>query len=202
MEVDRQEELQSPMIEDFLDCDQFGTDSDADSSGSFSPQRSLKRLHIHVDMSNAHFLAPRAHHGEQPQLDGLPICTSGPTTAGFPSAELDPYSAVGLFPVSSRPGLLLSSFEAFPSSPFSCHRSPVSPLSTILLLRTQASSHPRPAPGALLSQANRVRRPAKAATTIPNRSLSQRRHPLPRTPPRCSTTTVTSSTRAARARLP
>ncbi|KAH6634201.1 hypothetical protein B0J18DRAFT_11502 [Chaetomium sp. MPI-SDFR-AT-0129] len=111
MEVDRQEEPESPMIEDFLDCDQFGTDSDADSSGSFSPQRSLKRLHIHVDMSNAHFLAPRAHHGEQPQIDGLPICTSGPTTAGFPSAELDPYSAVSgvssfNYPAAADPSLL------------------------------------------------------------------------------------------------
>ncbi|EAQ93498.1 hypothetical protein CHGG_01733 [Chaetomium globosum CBS 148.51] len=112
MDTDRQDEVDSPMIEDFLDCDQLISDSDGGSSGSSSPRRSFKRLHIHVDMTNTQYLAPGAHHTEQSRMDGLPICTSGPSTSAFSSAaDLDPYSAVSgvssfNYPAAADPSLL------------------------------------------------------------------------------------------------
>jgi hypothetical protein len=94
MDTDRQGELESPLIEDFLDCDQLISDSDGDSSGSASPRRSLKRLHIHVDMTSTQYLTPAAHPCERVRTDGLPVCSSGPPTVAFSSPDLDPYSAV------------------------------------------------------------------------------------------------------------
>ncbi|KAL2271020.1 hypothetical protein VTJ83DRAFT_391 [Remersonia thermophila] len=102
------------MIEDFLDCDQLASDSDADNSSSASPRRSLKRLHIHIDMSPGHYLASgAAHHHQQPAttLD-IPLTTSGPQTGTYSSvADLAPFSAVSgvssfNYPAAADPSLL------------------------------------------------------------------------------------------------
>ncbi|KAK4039325.1 hypothetical protein C8A01DRAFT_47175 [Parachaetomium inaequale] len=111
MDTDRQDEVESPMIEDFLDCDQLCSDSDGSSSSSSSPRATLERLHIHVDMANTQYLTPGANHPEPPRMDGLPICTSGPPTGAYSSADLDPYSAVSgvssfNYPAAADPSLL------------------------------------------------------------------------------------------------
>jgi hypothetical protein len=108
MDTDRQQEAESPVIEDFLDCDKLGTDSDGDSSRSSSPRRSLKRLHIHVDMTDTQYLTPAAHHAERAPIDGLPICTSGPQSVAYSSPDLDPYSAVGFQPARSLESVALT----------------------------------------------------------------------------------------------
>ncbi|KAL1839420.1 hypothetical protein VTJ49DRAFT_1521 [Mycothermus thermophilus] len=114
MDTDRNDELGSPMIEDFLDCDQLVSDSDTDNSSSASPRRSLKRLHIHIDMSPGHYLAPGgAHHSQQPSASlELPMTTSGPQTGTYSSvADLAPFSAVSgvssfNYPAAADPSLL------------------------------------------------------------------------------------------------
>ncbi|KXX77554.1 hypothetical protein MMYC01_207020 [Madurella mycetomatis] len=108
MEVDRQDEIESPLVEDFLDCDQLGSDSDGDSTSSSSPRKTLKRLRIHVDMASAQYLTRGAHHPDR--TDGLPICSSGPSTVPY-SPDLDPYSAASgvssfNYPAAADPTLL------------------------------------------------------------------------------------------------
>lgn len=91
MDLDRQDEIESPVIEDFLDCDQLVSDSDGDNSGSPPSKKTPGRLHIPDDMSSTQFM----NHTEQSQMDSLSIFTSGPQTGAYHSSELDPYSAVG-----------------------------------------------------------------------------------------------------------
>lgn len=116
METDRQNEVvESPLVEDFLDCDKLGSDSESDntswcdssssssstntsaSTGSASPRKTLQRLQIHVDMTSAQYLTRGAHHhSDRASVDGLPVCSSGPSTVSYSSSDLDPYSAVCL----------------------------------------------------------------------------------------------------------
>ncbi len=101
MDTDRLEAVGSPLIEDFLDCDQLGSDSEFDTSRSASPTRTLKRLHIHVDMTCNEYLAPGPHHPERAQIDGLPSCSNISQPGVYSSTELDPFSAVRCYPRSS-----------------------------------------------------------------------------------------------------
>ncbi|AEO70188.1 uncharacterized protein THITE_2121267 [Thermothielavioides terrestris NRRL 8126] len=133
MDTERQAEVESPLLEDFLDCDQLVSDSDGgSSSSSASPRRTLKRLHIHVDMTRApQYLPPSAHHAERPQMDGLPVCTSGPQTVAFSSPDLDPYSAVSgvssfNYPAAVDPSLLTPVSSA--GSPPLQHRQSAKPM--------------------------------------------------------------------------
>ncbi len=98
MDTDRLEAVGSPLIEDFLDCDQLGSDSEFDTSRSASPTRTLKRLHIHVDMACNEFLAPGPHHPERGQVDGLPTCSNVSQSNLYSSPDLDPFSAVCCYP--------------------------------------------------------------------------------------------------------
>ncbi len=101
MDTDRLEEVGSPLIEDFLDCDQLGSDSEVDTSRSASPTRTLKRLHIHVDMTCNEYLAPGPHHPERAQLDGLPTCSNVSQSGLFSSSDLDSFSAVRCYSLPS-----------------------------------------------------------------------------------------------------
>ncbi|KAL2259713.1 hypothetical protein VTK26DRAFT_6515 [Humicola hyalothermophila] len=116
----RKEDLESPLIEDFLDCNQLFSDSDGDSSGTTTstdttpsnspPRKTFKRLHINVDMSAAQYLTAGTHHSDRVRIDGLPICSSGPSTVPY-SSEADPFSAVSCVssfncPAAADPSLL------------------------------------------------------------------------------------------------
>lgn len=103
MDTDRQDQVGSPLIEDFLDCDQLASDSDVDSSGSASPRRGLKRLHIHADMTCTQYLTPGPHHSERPQIDGLPLCSNVSQSGVYSSPDLDTYSAVRCNPLQAGP---------------------------------------------------------------------------------------------------
>ncbi|KAL2133831.1 hypothetical protein VTI74DRAFT_1597 [Chaetomium olivicolor] len=111
MDTDKQEEVESPLIEDFLDCDQLGSDADVDGSISASSRRTLRRLHIDVGMTSAQYLPPVAHHSEGAPTHGLPICSSDPQTIAFSSQDIGPYSAVSAvssfnYPAAPDPNLL------------------------------------------------------------------------------------------------
>lgn len=100
MEQDRSEAVESPIVEDFLDCHKLGSDSEeavnsssSSSTPSGSPRRSFKRLRITVDMTSAQYLMPSAHHHHD-SLPGSTACTSGPASVVYSSPDLDPYSAV------------------------------------------------------------------------------------------------------------
>ncbi|KAK4195843.1 hypothetical protein QBC40DRAFT_315157 [Triangularia verruculosa] len=98
MEPDRSEVAKSPLVEEFLDCDKLGSDSEDTASTSTrtpsgSPRRSFKRLRIAVDMSGAQYLMPSAHHHHD-SLPGSTACTSGPASVAYSSPDLDPYSAI------------------------------------------------------------------------------------------------------------
>lgn len=94
--ADRQEDLESPLIEDFLDCDKLISDSETDGDGATNspPSRSLKRLRIDIDMTSTQYLRPGAHHSERAHIDGLPVCSSGQPTVSYSTSEMEPYSAV------------------------------------------------------------------------------------------------------------
>ncbi|AEO53261.1 hypothetical protein MYCTH_2294350 [Thermothelomyces thermophilus ATCC 42464] len=131
MDLDRQDEIESPVIEDFLDCDQLFSDSDGDSSGSPPPKKTPGRLHIPVDMSSTQYMTSGAHHPERSQMDGLPICTSGPQTGAYHSGELDPYSAVSgvssfNYPAAADPSLLTPASSS--GSPPLPHKQSVKPM--------------------------------------------------------------------------
>ncbi|KAK4129387.1 hypothetical protein N657DRAFT_640002 [Parathielavia appendiculata] len=131
MDTDRQEEVESPMLEDFLDCERLASDSDGDSSNCTSPRKSLKRLHIHVDMTDRQYLTPLAHHTERAPIDGLPICTSSAPTGAYSSPDLDPYSAVSgvssfNYPAAADPSLLTPASSA--GSPPLQHRQSTKPM--------------------------------------------------------------------------
>ncbi|KAK4136616.1 hypothetical protein BT67DRAFT_185627 [Trichocladium antarcticum] len=99
MDTDRPHDVDSPLIEDFLDCDQLGTDSDGGSTStgpvSTPPRRRFTRLHIRIDMASAQYLAPLARHlhPEHSQFDGLPVCSGGPPAVAYTSSDLDLLSA-------------------------------------------------------------------------------------------------------------
>jgi hypothetical protein len=189
MGTDRQEEeIESPVIEDFLDCDQLVSDSDGDSSSSAaSPRRALQRLQIHVDMASTQYLAPAVHHhSDQAQIDGLPICSNGPQTVAFSSTDLDPYSAVS-FTITLHKG-----YSALTDSPTRCYRCPGFRHSITRQLLIRVSSPPCPAhPARLCSRGQRQ------SGAIP---LLRRRRRLP-TRPRCITTAMESAL-AAKVPLP
>ncbi|KAL2165415.1 hypothetical protein VTH06DRAFT_713 [Thermothelomyces fergusii] len=123
----RQDEIESPVIEDFLDCDLFVPDSDGDSSGSPPPKKTPGRLHIPADMASTQYMS----HPGRPQMDILPICTGGPQTGAYHSAELDPYSAVSCvssfnYPAPADPSLLTPASSS--GSPPLPHKQSVKPL--------------------------------------------------------------------------
>ncbi|KAK3984382.1 hypothetical protein QBC44DRAFT_252984 [Cladorrhinum sp. PSN332] len=93
MDTDRNVIVESPLVEDFLDCDKLGSDSDSEtaSTDTASPKRAFKRLRIHVDMASTQYLTPGVHHHHD-HLSGSG-CGSGPSSVAFSSPELDPYSA-------------------------------------------------------------------------------------------------------------
>lgn len=160
MDTDRQQGLESPLIEDFLDCEQLYSDSDGDSTSTGTstdttpanspPRKSFKRLHIHVDMSTAQYLPAGAHHSDPARIDGLPVCSSGPATAAYSSAEIDPFSAVCqpldhtrcslLAPLFTRSSPLLSQVSHVSCvSSFNC---PAAPDPTLLTPVSSAGSPP------------------------------------------------------------
>ncbi|KAK4229691.1 hypothetical protein QBC38DRAFT_507972 [Podospora fimiseda] len=93
MNTDANVIVESPLVEDFLDCDKLGSDSDSETASTepASPKRALKRLRIHVDMASTQYLRPGVHHHHH--LSGS-NCGSGPSSVSYSSPELDPYSAV------------------------------------------------------------------------------------------------------------
>ncbi|KAK4170362.1 hypothetical protein QBC43DRAFT_282965 [Cladorrhinum sp. PSN259] len=93
MDTDTSVIVESPLVEDFLDCDKLGSDSDSDttSTGTGSPKRAFKRLRIHVDMASTQYLTPGVHHHHD-HLSGSG-CGTGPSSVAYSSPELDPYSA-------------------------------------------------------------------------------------------------------------
>lgn len=152
MDSDQQRDgAASPLIEDFFDCDQLGSDSDGDNSSSASPRASFKRLSIHLDMTSAQYLTPGAHHPERASIDGLPLCSSVSQTGLYSSPELDPYSAVR-----SRP------------APFAHACLPCSPLLP-QVSGVSSFNYPAAADPSLLT-------PASSAGSPP---LSHRQKPLP-----------------------
>ncbi|KAL2145293.1 hypothetical protein VTI28DRAFT_7510 [Corynascus sepedonium] len=148
MDLDRQDEVGSPLIEDFLDCDQLISDSDGDtSSSSSSPKKTPARLQIQIDMTSPQYLTPGAHHPERSQIEGLPICTSAPPTGAYSSAELDPYSAVSgvssfNYPAAADPSLLTPASSS--GSPPLPHKQSAKPMRNYHqpTLPTQAPSPP------------------------------------------------------------
>ncbi|KAK3906997.1 hypothetical protein C8A05DRAFT_11207 [Staphylotrichum tortipilum] len=126
MDSDQQRDIvESPLIEDFFDCDKLGSGSDSDTSSSASPRASLKRLSIHFDMSSAQYLTPGVHHPERAPIDGLPLCSSVSQTGLYSSPDLDPYSAVSgvssfNYPAAADPSLLTPASSA--GSPPLTHR--------------------------------------------------------------------------------
>ncbi|KAG7293229.1 hypothetical protein NEMBOFW57_003275 [Staphylotrichum longicolle] len=150
MDTDRQDQVGSPLIEDFLDCDQLASDSDVDSSGSASPRRGLKRLHIHADMTCTQYLTPGPHHSERPQIDGLPLCSNVSQSGVYSSPDLDTYSAVSgvssfNYPAAADPSLLTPASSAG-SPPLQHRQSSVKPTRNYHAAQSSAPCSQPPTP--------------------------------------------------------
>lgn len=84
----------SPLAHTLPNQDPF--DSDSDQADSYT----VDRMHIHIDMTDSHYLAAAAHHQDNIRSDCLPgTCSSEqPAALAYPSQDLAPYSAVSLPP--------------------------------------------------------------------------------------------------------
>ncbi|KAL2023604.1 hypothetical protein VTK56DRAFT_1761 [Thermocarpiscus australiensis] len=143
--------VESPLIEEFLDCDRLCSDSDGDTSSSVSSRRpSLKRLHINIDMTSAQYLTPGPHHSER--IDGLPrptVCSRGDLTVSYSSPELDPYSATSgvssfNYPAAADPSLLTPVSSA--GSPPLLHKAPTKPMRSYRPSQSSAPGSQVPTP--------------------------------------------------------
>ena len=101
MDTDRKDDLGSPLIEDFLDCEKLIADPEGNSTSSNCPStlttpptRTLKHLHIDISMASTQYLTPGVNHSDRMGVDGMPVCSSGPATVSYSTSEMSPYSAV------------------------------------------------------------------------------------------------------------